>query len=156
MWLLSKPLTRRAVVAAKFLGHAGGLLIAVVAIPWTVVYGLLGVAAGEPWAFDRTLATAGMLGLFVVFHLALVLALSTLTTGRVAVLTIPLVFIVSADLISAAIPAAFRFLPWSLGRLAGAHLAEGVVVTGWPILVAAAWTIALLGVAMARLNRAEF
>jgi hypothetical protein len=155
-WLLSKPLARPALIVAKFAGHGAGLLVAVIALPWVVAFLLISLAAGEPWNLGRTLAVVGMLGLVAVFHLALVLAISTLTSGRVAVLAMPLVMIVGADLVAAAIPAAFDVLPWSLGRVAGAFLADGVMVTGWPVVATTGWTVALLTVAIYRLGRTEF
>jgi ABC-type transport system involved in multi-copper enzyme maturation permease subunit len=154
-WLLSKPLARPALVTAKFAGNGAGLLVATIAAPWAAVYLLLSVAAGGPWSAPRLLGTAGMVGLLAVFHLALVLAMSTVTSGRVAVLAVPLVMIVSADLVTAAVPRAFDLLPWSLARVAGAHLAEGVLVSGWPIVATVVWTSLLLAVAAGKLARTE-
>jgi ABC-type transport system involved in multi-copper enzyme maturation permease subunit len=154
-WLLSKPLTRPALIAAKFTGHGVGLLVTVVVIPWMIAYLLLGIAAGGPWHAGRTLAAIGMIGLVAVFHLAFVLALSTFTEGRVAVLAIPLVLIVGADLVTAVVGELFHVLPWSLGRVAGAYLAEGIVVTVWPIVATVGWTALLLVLASWRLQRTE-
>jgi hypothetical protein len=155
-WLLSKPLTRPALIAAKFVGHSVGVLVAVVLVPWVAVYGLLSLAAGGPWHPGHTTTVAAMVGLFLVFHLALVLAISTFTAGRVAVLAVPLVLIVGADAVPAVVPAAFDVLPWSLGRLGGVYLAEGVLVTAWPLVATVGWTAGLLAVAMWRLTRTEF
>ena len=154
-WLLSKPLARPALLVAKFAGQAAGLLVTAVALPWLAVFVVLGVATGEPWPPGRTLTAAGMIGLLVVFHLALVLATSTITWSRVAVLAVPLVLIVGADLITAVAPWAFELLPWSLGPVAGAWLAQGVLVTGWPVAATVGWTLALLGIASWRLHHTE-
>lgn len=154
-WLLSKPLTRPALIAARFVGHGAGLVVAVVALPWVVVHLLLSAAAGHAWPPGRSLATAGMLALLVAFHLALSLALSTLTSSRVVVLAIPLMLIVGADVVATAIPQAFEILPWMLGRVGGTHLAQGVIVTYGPLLATVVWTALLLAVAMWRLDRTE-
>lgn len=154
-WLLSKPLTRAAVVVAKFAGHGLGLVASVVLVPWVAVHLLLSVAAGELWSPARGLAVMGLLALVVLFHLALVLALATVTDSRVAVLAIPLVALVSADGVTGVAPTLFEVLPYSLGDLASVVLAEGVLVSAWPVVATVGWTAALLAVAMWRLTRAE-
>ncbi len=154
-WLLSKPVARPAVILAKFLGQASGLIVTVVALPWLVVHAVLSLAAGELWNPLHSLGVAAILALVVAFHLALVLALSTLTSSRVAILAVPIVAIVSADGLTGAIPELFHVLPWSLGAVASVLLAEGVLVSGWPIVATAAWTLVLLGAGAAVLQRAE-
>lgn len=154
-WLLSKPVARPAVVLAKFVGQGTGLIATVVAIPWLVVHTVLSIAAGELWNPLHSLAVAGILALVVAFHLALVLALSTLTSSRVAILAVPIVAIVSSDGLTGAVPDLFYVLPWSLGPVASVLLAEGVLVSAWPIVATVAWTLLLLAVGATRLQRAE-
>jgi hypothetical protein len=154
-WLLSKPLTRPAVILAKFVGHALGLVATVVVLPWLVIHALLSIADGGLWSPTRGLAVVGLLALVVVFHLALVLLLSTLTQSRVAVLAIPIVAVVSADGVTGLVPEAVHVLPWSLGPIASVVLADGILLTGWPILATVAWTALLLLLAALRLQRVE-
>ena len=154
-WLLSKPLARPAVIAAKFLGHAAGLITTVVAIPWVAVHIVLSIAAGTSWNVGHSLAAAGLLALVVVFHLALVLALGTLTSSRVVVLAVPLAAIVGADAVVGMVSEAFYVLPWSLGAVASLILAEGILLSAWPILATIGWTVLLLVIAAMRLQRAE-
>jgi ABC-type transport system involved in multi-copper enzyme maturation permease subunit len=154
-WLLSKPVARPAVVLAKFVGHGSGLIVSVVVVPWLAVHALLSVADGQLWNPLHSLGVVGILALVVAFHLALVLLLSTLTTSRVAILAIPIVAIVSADGITAVLPELFEVLPWSLGALASVLLVEGVVVSVWPILATLVWTVVLLAISAALLQRAE-
>jgi hypothetical protein len=155
-WLLSKPMTRPALVVAKLAGHALGLVTTAVVLPWIGVGVLLGVAAGSPWPLSRLAGTVAMLVLVVVFHLALVLALSTVTDSRAMVLALPLAAIVGSDLVTAIAPAAFEVLPWSLGRVAGAWLGEGVLVTLRPALATLGWTVLLAVFSAWRLERAEW
>jgi ABC-2 type transport system permease protein len=154
-WLLSKPVARPTVILAKFLGQGSGLIVTVVAIPWVVVHALLSLAAGELWNPLHSLGVAGILALVVAFHLALVLALSTVTSSRVAILAVPIVAIVSADGLTGAMPDLFYVLPWSLGGVASVLLAEGVLVSAWPIVATAAWTLVLLAAGAVMLQRAE-
>lgn len=154
-WLLSKPVARPAVVLAKFLGQGSALAVTIVLVPWLAVHLLLSVAAGQLWSPTRSLAALGALVLVVAFHLSLMLALSALTTSRVAILAIPIVLIVSSDGIASVWPELFHVLPWSLGAIASVLLAEGVLVSPWPLVATAGWIVALLGVAAAALQRAE-
>lgn len=154
-WLLSKPVARPSVVLAKFAGQGSALLVTIALVPWVAVHLLLSVAAGELWSPARSLAALGALVLVVAFHLALMLALSTLTTSRVAILAVPIVLIVSADGVTSLWPDLFHVLPWSLGGIASVLLAQGVLVSVWPLIATAAWTVVLLAVAAAMLQRAE-
>ncbi len=154
-WLLSKPVGRPAVVLAKFVGQGSALLVTVLLVPWLVVHALLSIADGGLWSPTNSLAAMGVLALVVAFHLALVLALSTLTSSRVAILAVPIVLIVTSDGITSLWPELFHVMPWSLGPLASVLLAEGALVSGWPIVATVGWTAALLLAASLLLHRAE-
>jgi hypothetical protein len=154
-WLLSKPLSRPALVVAKLVGHGSGLLASVVLVPWVAVYALLSVAAGEPWPVGRFVATVGLVGVFVVFHIALVLALSALTGSRGAVLAVPLALLVGADLVVTAAPWTADAMPYLTGRVAAALLATGEMAAVGPPLAAAAAAVALAAVAVWRFARQE-
>jgi hypothetical protein len=154
-WLLSKPVGRPAVVLAKFLGQGSALLVTVLLVPWMAVHALLSVAHGGLWDLTNSLAALGALALVVAFHLALVLTLSTLTSSRVTILAIPIVLIVTSDGITSLWPELFHVMPWSLGPIASVLLAEGVLVSGWPIVATLGWTAALLLAAALLLRRAE-
>ena len=154
-WLLSKPVGRPAVVLAKFVGQGSALLATVLLVPWVAVHALLSVAAGQLWSPTNSLAALGTLTLVVFFHVALVLALSTLTSSRVAILAVPIVLIVTSDGITSLWPSLFHVMPWSLGPVASVLLAEGVLVSGWPIVATLGWTAGLLLAASLLLRRAE-
>lgn len=154
-WLLSKPLSRPALVVAKLVGHGSGLLVSVVFLPWVAVYALLWVAAGEPWPVGRFVATVGLIGVFVVFHVALLLALSALTGSRGVVLAVPLALLVGADLVFTAAPWMADWMPYVLSRVAAALLATGELVAVGPPLAAVAGAVALTAVAVWRFARQE-
>jgi ABC-type transport system involved in multi-copper enzyme maturation permease subunit len=154
-WLLSKPLSRPALVLAKLAGHSSGLLVSVVLVPWAAVYVLLSVAAGTPWPVGRFVGTVALVGLFVVFHLALVLALSALSGSRGAVLAVPLALLVTADLLVSMAPWAADAMPYLVNRVGAALLATGDVAAVGPLLATAGWTVALAGAAVWRFNRQE-
>ena len=154
-WLLSKPLSRPALVLAKLAGHASGLLVSVVVIPWIAVYPLLSVGGGHLWPWGRFAATAGLVGLFVVFHVALVLALSAVTGSRGAVLAVPLALLLGSDLLLSPAPWIADGMPYLAGRVAAALLATGELATVGPPLTATASAVALTAVAMWRFSRQE-
>jgi hypothetical protein len=154
-WMLSKPLSRPALLLAKLIGHASGLLVAIVAIPWVVVYALLSVAAGEPWPLGRFLGAAALVGVFVVFNLALVLALSAVSGSRGAVLAVPLGLLVGMDVVVGALPWLADWMPYVLGRVAAALLATGDLLAVGPPLATVVGAIALTAAAVWRFSRQE-
>ncbi len=154
-WLLSKPVTPAAVVVARFLGNAGGMVATMVALPWIAVHVTLSLATGAPWPPAQSVAAAALLGLVVVFHLSLVLALGALLRSRVAVLALPLVAVVGADLVVGLIPSLFHVSPWTLGALASVVLTDGVMITWSPVVATMAWTAALVVVASLALHRQD-
>jgi ABC-type transport system involved in multi-copper enzyme maturation permease subunit len=154
-WLLSKPLSRSALVLATFLGHASGLLVTIVLVPWSVAYLLLSVAGGQAWPLGRFLGTVALTGLFVLFHLALVLAVSAVIGNRGAVLAIPLGLLFGADMIAAWQPAVVEWLPYLVNRVAAALLVTGEVVAVGPVIATGIYTVALTAIAIAAFDRRE-
>ncbi|MCH8562895.1 ABC transporter permease subunit [Nesterenkonia sp. YGD6] len=154
-WMLSKPLSRGALLAAKFVAHALALLVVLVIIPWLGVLIQLSLADGDPWPLDQWLGALGLVCLVAVFHLALVLALSALTWSRAMIVALPLVGIIGTDLFVAFVPESFNVMPWSLGPLAGPVLADGMLISIGPIVSASLLMLVSLGVAAAGIRRKE-
>lgn len=154
-WMLSKPMTREALLAAKFVGQAGGLLVTLVLLPWVGVLVQLTLARGAVWPVGRWAGAVAMVALLVLFHLALVLALSALTWSRAVVVAVPLAGIIGSDLLVATVPGAFSILPWSVARLTGPVLTDGVLAAPGPVLSAVLCLIASLAVAAWCLRRTE-
>lgn len=154
-WMLSKPLSRGALLLAKTAAHALGVVVAIVIVPWLGVLAQLSLARGELWPPGNWAAAAALLALLAVFNVAVVLAVSTLTWSRSLVIALPLAGIFGSDLLVVFLPQAFEALPWSLGRLAGPVLAEGVLVSAGPVVAAIAATLLLVGAAGWGLRRTE-
>lgn len=154
-WMLSKPLSRGALLAAKFVAHALAILAVLVLVPWLGVLAQLSIAHGGLWPLGRWLGGMALVGLLAVFHLALVLALSALTWSRALIVALPLVGIIGTDLVVAFLPGAFGVLPWSLGPLAGPVLAGGILIGPGPILTTAVLTLVCLAAAAVGLRRKE-
>jgi ABC-type transport system involved in multi-copper enzyme maturation permease subunit len=154
-WMLSKPLSRGALLAAKFVAHSGAILVTAVLVPWVGVLAQLSLADGELWPLGRWLGAVLLVGLVAVFHLALVLALSALTWSRPLIVAVPLVGIFGSDPLVSFLPEAFHVLPWSVGSLAGAVLADGVLIGPSPMISAAVLTVVCLVAAVWGLRRTE-
>nr|WP_277612277.1 ABC transporter permease subunit [Dietzia sp. SLG310A2-38A2] len=154
-WMLSKPLSRTALLAAKFVAHAFAILVVLVFVPWLGVLAQLSLAHGGLWPPGRWLGAMMSVALLAVFHLALVLALSAVTWSRALIVALPLVGIIGTDVLVAFAPAAFDVMPWSLGPLAGPVLAGGILMSIGPIVSTAMLTVLCLGVAVVGLRRKE-
>ncbi|MGC0250668.1 ABC transporter permease [Pseudactinotalea sp. Z1748] len=154
-WMLSKPLARSALLAAKFLGHALALFVVIVLVPWLGVLAQLSLADGALWPLDQWLGAVALIGCLAVFHLAVVLMLSALTWSRALVVALPLAGILGTDLLVATAPRAFEILPWSLARIAGPVLSDGMLMTIGPLISTAVLTVISLAVASLALKRTE-
>lgn len=154
-WMLSKPLSRPALLLAKFGGHASGLLVSLLLLPWLVVYGQLSLAGGGVWPVGRWLGAVGLVGVVVSFHLVLVLLLSTLFDGRGAVMALPLAGVLGTDVLIDLVPRLADVLPWTLTRHVGAVLADGVLPSARPLLATSAWTVVFLVAALWRFQHTE-
>lgn len=154
-WMLSKPLSRPALILAKFAGTAPALVIVLVLMPWLGVLAQLSAASGSLWPVGRWLGAVMLVGLLALFHLALVLALSAMTWSRALVVAVPLAGIIGTDLIAANVPSAFDLLPWSLARLTGPVLVDGTLAATGPIISTAVLTSLCLVTAVWGLLRTE-
>lgn len=154
-WILSKPLSRPALILSTFLGQLSGLLVAVVVLPGVAAWVLLSAADTRPWPLRHWLGAVAVLALLVAFQVALVLALNTLTWSRGVALGVPLLLLVVSDPVSAALPQIIAFNPYMTGRIAAGLLATGQVAVAGPLFVAAALTVVLVTLAAWRFSRCE-
>lgn len=154
-WMLSKPLSRGALLTAKFLGHALALFVVLVLVPWLGVLAQLSLAGGTLWPVGQWIGAVALIGFLAVFHLAVVLMLSALTWSRALVVALPLAGIFGTDLLVASAPSTFEVLPWSLARIAGPVLTDGTLITTGPLISTGVLTLISLGMASLALKRTE-
>jgi len=154
-WMLSKPLERTALLAAKFVGHATALVAVLVLAPWVGVLVLLSLANGSLWPLGRWAGAIALVAALVIFHLALVLLLSVVTWSRPVILAVPLAGILGADLATAVVPDLMSVLPWNLARLAGPVLVDGTLGSVGPLLSVTVLTVACLLASAWRFEREE-
>lgn len=143
-WMLSKPMERTALLAAKLVGHAIALVAVLVIAPWAGVLLLLSLADGSLWQLGRWAGATALVAALVIFHLALVLLLSVVTWSRPVILAVPLAGILGADLATAIVPDLASALPWTLARLAGPVLVDGSLPSVGPMLSITVLTTAFL------------
>lgn len=155
-WVLSKPVSRTAFVLSKFTSRAFGLLTTALVVPSIVSYALLSLENGAPLPIANFLAALGLVVLVVLFYLAFTLMLGTLFDSRGAVIALPLVLLLTGDLLIGTVPFAVQLLPASLPDLA-TLLALGEPLPLWlPIVATALWTAFFVLVAVWRFGREEF
>lgn len=154
-WMLSKPVSRGALLWSKFVGHTMPLVLAVVVVPWTGVLLQLSLARGSLYPVTQWLGAVGLVALLVVFQLALVLAVSVLTWSRPLVVALPLAALVGTDLLLAGAPGLFPYLPWQVARLSGPVLSDGTLLTVGPLVAVVVAAALCLAVAGRRLSSAE-
>lgn len=158
-WVLSKPVSRAAFVAAKLIAHAIGVLTLLVGVQSGVAYGLLSLKAGRflplgPFA----LAVLG-LALHTLFYLALTVLLGVWTQGRGAVLGGSLGCLLGGSILAGLVPPLAILPPWSMSGLlpvlaAGQTQPAALVVLS--MVVMAAQSATCVALAVAKFERIEF
>lgn len=158
-WILSKPVSRAAVVLAKFAGIGASLWLVAVVIPAGAAY-LLMRAWG--WAPPPTamLLCVGLLTLVLLFYLALTLLLGTLFSGRGPVLGITLAVLLGAGGLAGVAPKLMLVLPTKLPDvgsllLLGVPLPELYPFPLLPVLSTVLLTSICVGGAVWRFGREE-
>jgi ABC-2 type transport system permease protein len=153
-WVASKPVGRGAIVGAKFTAAAVVAGLAAVVVPMLATLALVVVLYGVPAVVPVALVTAGMIALVAVF-VAISLAASTVVTGQAAVAAVAFGAFFLPAVLGAVVPVDIApFLPtsilgWAAGFAMGAPV--GVVTpVAWAI-----WTVAIVAIAVWRLERAE-
>lgn len=154
-WILSKPLSRPALVLSKFTGQMAGLAVSAIAIPWVLVWVLISTAHGSPWPAGRLVGTVVVITVLAGFQVSLVLALSSAWWSRGLALAVPLALVFGSDLAITLVPDLARFNPYLLGRVGAGLLSTGDLMTAWPLMSAVFLTLVLIGVAVWRVDRLE-
>jgi len=161
-WVLSKPVSRSALVLAKLAGSALGIFGVMGVLLGAAAYGQIGLMTG---VLLPVLPFAGMLGLlflYQLFYLTLTIMLGTLFNNRGAVLGIPLVLIFGYQIMLGIAPWLGAIMPWNLvttleyPALALAIAQGNPLPTATPLLATLAWCILFTLIAVWRFSREEF
>lgn len=156
-WVLTKPLSRTAFVLAKLAAHGLPTLVAVLVVPWAGLYAVVSLQAGGDWSVGRYLAITGLVGLLVVFTVALTVLLGTVTTGRGLIIGVPIAAVMLYDgvhVLARDLAGQLPF-PWETTTVA-VQLATGASqVSIVPVVATVLWTVAAVAVACWHFERAQ-
>jgi ABC-2 type transport system permease protein len=163
-WVLSKPVSRSALILSKVISNTLGILVAMVILPGTIAYLTIYLIAGKAFPF---LPYAGALGMFfvsLVFWLTLAIMLSSLSDTRGLAIGIPLFLILGFIVFVQVAPWTADFMPWSLTNAVSATWPAMAVslVLGQPIPTLMPLISSLIGclvftlVAIWRFQKEEF
>jgi ABC-2 type transport system permease protein len=155
-WVLSKPVSRTAFVAAKLVANVVGLLFLMVLPSALAAYGLFWLY--EPGAFTW-LNFAGMMAvvtLHALFYLTLTLLMGTLTTRRGVLLAVTLGSLLGGGMVP--IKALVQISPWQLQQV-GLMVLYDMPLDSMALTMigaTAVWCIIFLVTAVWRFERSEF
>lgn len=158
-WVLSKPASRNAFILARLIAYAvsfGGLALL---LPAALFYGEALLLTGQAPALAGLLAGLGVVGVHLLFYLALTLMLGTFFSSRGPIAGIGVGMVVAGFITPMLLPQPILLAtPWSLRMLAPGLALGGELPAVWPLpLVASAlWAALFVGVALWRFGREEF
>ncbi len=164
-WVLSKPVTRAAVILSKLAAYGMGILITTVLAQAAVAYGMMRAISGVmPPALPFAKAL-GMIYLALVFWLTLTVTLSAVSNSRGLVLGVPLLLVFAPVLVGGMLPAwVWDIMPWNLTyaaagirpSLADCLLAGQPVTTWMPAIITAVGCVILTLAAIWGFKKEEF
>jgi ABC-2 type transport system permease protein len=154
-WVLSKPVSRPAYIAAKLLANSLGVLVTLILIPGAVAYTLF-LLAGTEMALVNFAGAMGLIALHTIFYLALSLMMGVLAASQGTLLAVTLGSVLGGAVLVDFIGRVAFVTPWLLGNIAVA-VAQGVALPAmmWlPIAATALLTVTAVAVAIWRFEKA--
>ena len=157
-WILSKPISRPAILFAKLVANAIGVFIFVLLLPAIVSYLEIGLANNGVFPdLLPFLAGLPLLALTFLFYLCLSIMLGVLFNQRAALLGIMFGVLFGGSVVPTFVPDVNYVLPNNLSGV-GNMIALGQTVPQeslWPILATAVWCVVFIAVALWRFQRQE-
>ena len=163
-WVLSKPVSRAALILSKVAAYALGILITMVVAQGIAAYLIIYFITGSALPVFPFMGAMGMLFVSLVFWLALSILLGALSNKRGLVIGVPLVLILGFSLFVEILPWIGDVMPWNLtSAISPARPAMALaLVTGqplptlMPLIGSLAWCLALIAIAIWRFQKEEF
>jgi ABC-2 type transport system permease protein len=155
-WVLSKPVTRTALLAAKLAAAVLGFVLLMALPPVVGAYGLFWLYEPGAVTWPQLAGMLGVISLHALFYLTLALLLGTLTTRRGALLAVTLGSLLVGGMVP--ITALVQISPWQLQRV-GMMVLHGMPLDNLALTMigaTAAWCVLFLGAAAWRIERMEF
>lgn len=155
-WVLSKPVSRRDYVLAKFCAHLLTLVLLLISFPSLIAFGLMQIAGVPLTAGDFTLGVL-ILTLHTVFYLALTFFLGIVSPSRSMLLGLALGSALGGSMLVNLLGSLTIVTPWPLPNIAtalasGAELPTTLLL---PIGFTLLWSLLLIWQAVARFEKAE-
>ena len=163
-WVLSKPVTRGAVIMSKLLSYSFGILVTMVVTQGVIAYLIIWLITGVAMPILPFAGALGILFLALLFWLTFTVMLSALTNSRGVVLGVAL-FLVLAFVLVGMLPTWISdFMPWNLTSdmsptrpaLAGSLAMGQALPTLMPFIASAVWCVLFAVIAIWRFRREEF
>lgn len=162
-WVLSKPVSRSAVLLSKIIAHALGILVTMVLVQGFVAYLIYQAGTGISLSVPAFMGGLSLVYLLLLFYLALTLMLGTLFQSRGLVIGFPMLMVFGNQMVGIA-PWLGQILPWNLVMDLGPQqpalavlLSQGQPLpTVTPIIGTAVLTALFIVVALWRFEREEF
>jgi ABC-2 type transport system permease protein len=163
-WILSKPVSRSAFIWSKLCANGLAALLIMIVLQGVIAYLLVFARLGNAPPLGPFASGIALLGLHLLFYIALTLMLGTLFDGRGPVLGIPLALLFGAQMLMGLAPWLSQIMPWTIIIPAGQNsLALAMLTmqgqplpTMTPIYATAIWIVIFVGVALWRFAREEF
>jgi ABC-2 type transport system permease protein len=155
-WVLSKPASRAAFVLAKYVALSVGSLLTMVGLQSAIAYVHIGLAGGRlPDAAPFAVASA-LLGLNVLFALALTLVLGAFLNSRGTVVGVAIGILFGQQVLGNFLGPVASYLPESLGALAAAiALGQSNAVSYAAVFSTTILTLGCVAAAIWRFGRDE-
>lgn len=157
-WVLSKPVSRQAVVISKLASGAIRTLLFIVAVPGLVAYIEISIVADKPIAAVSFLLALGTAWVSLAFYLTLALMLSAVFDQRSVILASAFGVMFSLPIVASFSPVIADVSPVYLAQVAST-LAEGQALPAHAVLAiifTALWSIVFVSVTLWRFEREEF
>jgi ABC-2 type transport system permease protein len=164
-WVLSKPLTRPALILSKVIANSLGVLLTMVIVPCVVGFGIIAIAHSSILVPVGVLGAMGVIFISDFFFLSLTLMLGTFFDARAPVVGIPLAILFLQQNLINVLPSLRFILPWNLVIPLGnaAPLTASLLQGAAPdteqltiLLIIVIESIIFTLVALWRFNRQEF
>jgi len=117
-WMLTKPVTRRSIILAKFAAYGKFIILFLIFIPAIITYGMLSLKMDGFFPIAPYLAGVGIMILHSFFYLVLAIMLGTLTSSRMVVLGLSAGLLLGGSIFLGLVDVLKYVTPFSLANLA--------------------------------------
>jgi len=113
-WILSKPITRKSYIFAKWIGNAIGAIISMILAPTLIFYSLYFLFTSEFLYFEMFLPVVAVLSINMVFFLTLTLMMGSFQRNSSLVIGVPIAFYLIQQILFNFTNSLIDIVPWGL------------------------------------------